>query len=411
MTTKLFSRICIFFILVSILTSCDLFKGDEDPQIIDEYLVDYELERSYSQFEINIAINLFKNQFPEIDSLSNRIEYGISVYKIVYKTTFEGEEVDASGLVCIPVGNSGPFPLLSFQNGTYTLHSEAPSVDPDRDFYRMLELVSSTGFIISIPDYLGFGASENMFHPYLDAESTVQTVLDMLRAVKELNKNYLDVEMKDELYIAGYSQGGWATMQVQKAIEENFAGEFNLKASACGAGPYDLNYVNEYITDQTTYPMPYFVGYMYNSYWKLGLMTTPANQIFQEPYATKIPTLYDGTKSGAEINAELTTSVADLFTADYLANYKTDSKYSSVVTSLAENSVDAWNTTTPTLLIHGTTDNFVPPQVSTDIYQGFLSAGVNADDVTLLPLVGYGHSNGITPAGLAMILWFMDMQE
>jgi hypothetical protein len=37
-----------------------------------------------------------------------------------------------------------------------------------------------------MPDYLGFGSSDNMFHPYLHKESTVQTVLDMLRAVDEL---------------------------------------------------------------------------------------------------------------------------------------------------------------------------------------------------------------------------------
>jgi pimeloyl-ACP methyl ester carboxylesterase len=233
----------------------------------------------------------------------------------------------------------------------------------------------------------------------------------MLRAVKELNTNYLDVETTNDLYIAGYSQGGWATMQIQKAIEQQFSGEFNLKASACGAGPYDLSFVNKYITEQTTYPMPYFVGYMYNSYFSLGAITTAGNEIFQEPYATKIPALYDGTKSGTAINAELTTTVADLFTSDYLANYETGAKYSSVVNSLSVNSVAAWNATTPILLLHGTSDEFVPPQVSTNIYQEFIAKGVSAEDIILVPLPDLGHTDGIIPAGLASVKWFLDLQN
>src|SRR5665811_2636213 len=94
-------------------------------------------------------------------------------------------------------------------------------------------------------------------------------------------------------YIAGYSQGGWATMQLQKAIEENYSNQFNLKASACGAGPYYLNYINEYILQQTEYPMPYFIGYMFNTYINLGI-TTPASEIFKTPFDTRITTLYDG---------------------------------------------------------------------------------------------------------------------
>ncbi|NQU87518.1 MAG: hypothetical protein HQ541_17330, partial [Mariniphaga sp.] len=77
--------------------------------------------------------------------------------------------------MCIPIGTDA-YPLLSFQNGTNTLHANAPSVNPDWELYRFLEAVSSTGFVLAIPDYIGFGSTEEKFHPYLDKESTIQCV-------------------------------------------------------------------------------------------------------------------------------------------------------------------------------------------------------------------------------------------
>ncbi|MDD4108489.1 MAG: alpha/beta hydrolase, partial [Prolixibacteraceae bacterium] len=245
-------------------------------------------------------------------------------------------------------------------------------------------------------------------HPYLDRESTVQSVIDMLMAVKELAV-YIEVDLNDELYLTGYSQGGWTTMQLQKAIEEKYSAEFNLKASAPSAGPYDLGYINEYITGLTTYPMPYFLGYVFDSYDKLDAMTTPVEEIFREPYASKIPGLYDGSKSGEEINAELTTSVNDLFTAGYLNNYKTDAKYSSLLEALENNSIGAWNTNIPTRIIHGTADEFVPFQISQNIYNEFQEKGINK--VTLIPIPDAGHTDGIIPAGLLSIGWFLELTE
>ncbi|MCD6354573.1 MAG: alpha/beta fold hydrolase [Prolixibacteraceae bacterium] len=396
----------IFIILVS---GCDLLNTKKEENTVDTYLVSYEKVKSYTPYIIQVAFNLIPGDYPELTEIKEKAVRGIFIYRITYYTTFNNELKEASGLVCVPIGDEA-FPLMSYQNGTNTLHSKAPSVDPDALLFRLLEGVASTGFVVAIPDYLGFGSSEDMFHPYLHKESTVTTVVDMLRATRELAL-HLNVEMKNELYIAGYSQGGWATMQLQKAIETKYSNEFNLKASACGAGPYDLNYINDYVTGLTNYPMPYFLAYMLNSYKNLGSITTPLNEIVKEPYASKISTLFDGSKSGEEINAELTTKISDLFTDDYITNHATDSKYSSVISTLTGNSIAAWETTIPTLLIHGMEDDFVPRQVSSNLYQDFLAQGVPLDQVTWLPLPGLNHQGGIIPSGLASVKWFLDLKE
>lgn len=403
-----------FFILliITILTGCDLFKGDDpEPIPTDEYLLSYEQQKSYLPSIIQIALQEVIGDYPELESLMTEFKHPITVYTITYTTTYNDEPVTASGMVSIPLTVGEPFPVFSFQNGTNTLHSEAPSVNPDSEFFLLLEFIASTGFVVSVPDYLGFGASEQMFHPYLDKESTVQIVTDMIKAVKELVNNHLDIEISDDLYINGYSQGGWATMQLQKSLEQDNTTGMNLKASACGAGPYDLNFINNYILAQTDYPEPYFIGYIYNSYIQTGSITNATSDVFKSPYDERISTLYDGSKSGEEINAQLTTSVAELFTDYYRQNATTDNKFSSVISSLTNNSVGAWKTNIPTMIIHGTDDTFVPPQVSFNMYQNFLLQGVNPANLTYVPVPGAGHREGIIPAEAAALKWFIELKQ
>jgi pimeloyl-ACP methyl ester carboxylesterase len=200
-------------------------------------------------------------------------------------------------------------------------------------------------------------------------------------------------------------------MQLQKEMEQNYANEFNLKASACGAGPYDLNYINSYVLGLDNYPMPYFLAYIFNSYYNLGGITTPIDKVFNSPFDEKILTLYDGTKSGEEINNELSTKISLLFTNDYIHNYDTDDKFASVKEMLTKNSIPAWKTKIPTMLIHGTDDTFVPTMGSNRMYQGFLNQGVGVNTVQLISLPGANHSTGILPSGIASIAWFLSLRD
>ena len=409
MENKSLNRIIYLLILLFCFASChNLFDDDDDDQPVSEYLVTYEMIKSYTPTQIEWAFDNLFSGYPELMTIKDKFNLGLVVYKISYNTVLQGKDEVASGLVCIPMGE-GPFPLLSYQNGTNTEHSNAPSVNPNRDLYLMLEFISSAGFVISIPDYLGFGSSDNIFHPYLHKESTVQSVIDMLRAVEELAQ-IRSVQLKDELYITGYSQGGWATLQVQKAIETQHSNEFNLEASAPAAGPYDLGYINDYIRELTEYPMPYFLGNICHSYSNLEVMTTPMVEIFNEPYASKIPDLYDGSKSGEAINSELTTVISDLLTQNYITNFETDGTFSSLRSALESNSISAWHTSVPTKIIHGTSDAFVPFEVSQNLYNDFKEEGAG-DQVELIPLNEMDHTGGIIPAGLISVLWFLEISN
>lgn len=388
--------------------SCDNFE-DVPTENNDVYLVSSESAGVHSLIEIKALVGIASSAYPELASISDKFTAPVEVYKITYNTTFDGNKREASGLVCVP-NFSGTYPMMSFQNGTNTLHAAAPSADPNGELFRLLSLMSSTGFIISIPDYLGFGAANDMFHPYLDKESTVQTVIDMMRATKELVAKIDGVDLNSDLYITGYSQGGWSTMQLQKAIETTYSGEFNLKASACGAGPYNLIAINDYVLAENTYPMPYFLGYIMNSFSNLG-MTTPIDSVFNQPYADRIPGLYDGSMDGTQINAQLTNVTADLFTPNYIENWNKGGIYESLYSMMESNSISGYNTHVPTLLLHGTEDIFVPPFTSQSLYNEFISAGVSTELVHFMELEGLDHPGAIVPAELQAIIWFLQLRD
>ena len=403
-----FFKSTLIIIIISILSACNPDNGDEQP--VDQYLVSYEKYKTYLPSFIKSILTALEDDYPQLKEISDHMDHGVDVYKITYMTKFDGKDIMASGIVSIPI-TEGAFPLLSFQNGTNTQNSNAPSVNPGNELYTLLEFMASAGFVVSAPDYLGFGASKAMFHPYLDKESTVQTVTDMLRAVNELLSNHLNKEVSKELYITGYSQGGWATAQLQKTIEQSATGEFDLKASACGAGPYDLKLVNDYILAQTEYPMPYFIGYIFNSYINLDDIKNSPSDVFKLPYSDRILKLYDGTKSGEEINDQLTTITDLLFTEEYRTTANTNTKFSTVISTLEKNSVSAWKTNIPTLLLHGSADNYVPPTTSANLYSGFVAQGVDKSKVTLVPIPGAGHTTGIIPSCVAAFSWFIDLNS
>ncbi|WP_297101195.1 alpha/beta fold hydrolase [uncultured Draconibacterium sp.] len=411
MNKKLFQFLLYFSLVAVAFVSCDDGMDDvETPVTGNEYLVDADLQFSIPKTIIDFTIAAASLEYPELSEFGDLVNSGVDVYKITYKTTFDGNPVLASGVVAIPDVVDGTYPVLSYQNGTNTEHSKAPSVDSENQLFKILEMMGSTGFIISLPDYLGFGEADDMFHPYLHRESTVQTVTDMLEAVREFIDDEDGISLSNDLYLAGYSQGGWATMQVQQAIEADPGFEYNLRASACSAGPYNLVTLNEYVVGLDDYPQPYFLAYIFNSYLNLGL-ETPINTVFQEPYADKIEPMFDGQTSGADLNAELTTTIADLFTPEYLAGWNTEAAYLPVLDMLDDNSVPAFLPTVPTTLFYGTADTYVPPIVSEEKYDEFIAAGASSDLVQKVPLEGLDHTGGILPAGVASILWFLQMEN
>ena len=206
MYRKIFIFKIVFLISLLITTSCGIDDDGQVPITNDQFLVSYTKANTILKSNSQMLFTaLLGSEF------TVQATYDVSVYKISYRTSFKDKDIVASGVVCLPAGQSGnkAFPILSFQNGTNTLHSEAPSVFLENPSFIVIQAIASMGYAVVIPDYIGFGSSSNHFHPYLDKASTVKSITDMYGAVMEMADKYLEIPVGKDLFLMGYSQGAW----------------------------------------------------------------------------------------------------------------------------------------------------------------------------------------------------------
>lgn len=166
--------------------------------------------------------------------------YSVSSYRLNHVTTDKnGAKVTASGLVSVPVKAAGArSPVLSYQHASTFRNNQAPSIKVEAVEPPLV--LASLGYIVVSPDYVGFGASYGVEHPYLTSSPSSRAVIDMLSAAQTWRRQAGVVD-NGQLFLAGYSEGGYATMAAHRAIHQQ-GGELKtqLQAAVPGAGPYDV---------------------------------------------------------------------------------------------------------------------------------------------------------------------------
>ena len=406
---RLINRIWIYLFFSAALLICVISCEKEKKEEQHDHLVSSEKIDSITVDQTKTALSLVSVLYPEAQGMIDNAIYDIDVYKIVYKTSFKGSEIVASGIICLPAA-SGNFPLLSFQNGTNTLHSNAPSLNPQIPSIKLLQSMGTFGYIILMADYLGFGESAQILHPYYHRESNDDAVIDLIRACDELLlMNEIIASDDGKLFLMGYSQGAWATLSALNALENNLSLEKEILAASCGAGAYDMIEVAKHIFQLEVYRAPYYLPYFIESHIRNGLLNESLQKYFNEPYASLIPGLFDGNKGGGAISNQLTDSVPLLVTANLLENFETGAEFQSLREELLKNSVEAWSSNTKLMFFHGDSDKDVPPFESYHIYNAFLQQGLTPAQVQLITVDSLDHDTGLIPWGISTINWFNEL--
>lgn len=386
-----------FLVVALILFSCG---SDSEPDPVENKVLVSATE--VSSYPVQL-LQFGANQ-QGFSAISEQLQHDITIYKIEYLTTYLGAEITASGLIGIP-NTDEAVPTLSFQHGTIVAHEDAPTESDEGTFYASF---ASLGYISLIPDFIGFGSSSDFLHPYYHAESTAECIIDMIRASQEfiIEKN---LNSNSKLFLAGYSEGGYATMATHKRIEEKYEGEFNLIASAPASGGYDLIGMKDYFIELETYSQPFYLAYLALSYTEVYEWPTLISDLFNEPYVSTIPELFDGGKSGSQINAALTTDIEQLLTEDFRTN-SNDSQYDLLNKELASNSPIAWQPKHPVHMYHGSADITVPYQNSVDTYDHLIAVGADKGKITFTTIDGATHSSGVTPFVVDFLSVFSDLK-
>jgi pimeloyl-ACP methyl ester carboxylesterase len=310
------------------------------------------------------------------------VQYPIRVYRLTYRTrTPEGQETTASGAVLVPVATTA-LPVLSYQHGTLVPSSEgqAPSYYAQgSDVWSIVSILASTGYVVSAPDYLGYGASKALPHPYEHAASLASASADMLRATREFCKQQ-NVSVNQKNFLLGYSEGGYATMALHKLLEEKYAATLPVTASAPGAGAYHKTAFAKYILNAQQ-PLSFLSTYVWvlRTYDRIYALNRPYSFYYQEPYATQLQ---------ANPFAEVPSQASELFAATFRQAVLNDSD-PALGKALADNDIYDWKPTAPLALFHGTADDYVPFFNSQDAYDAMQKRG--ATQVELHPIQGGNH--------------------
>lgn len=351
--------------------------------------------------------------------------FDIQAYSISYCTIdSEGNPTVASGLIGIPVeaGNSTSrelieAPMASIQHATIFKRSDAPSYFIETEEWGEPELgllLAGLGYVVSIPDYLGLGSDDTVFHPYCNYETLSSAIVDMLRATKNYIAGIPDqIIWNGELFLAGYSEGGYATMAAAKEIQQNYSDEFSITACAPMAGPYNLSSVmGGVVTSGEVFGHLEYLVYMLYGFNGIYNVFTNPDEIMIEPYDTTVPPLMDLNHSSSQIRAALPgggVDTPDSLLTESIIESVGDTQ-SGVYQALVEN--DLYNTWIPEVnmhMYHSSQDDAVPVENSRTAAAYFLSQGSTSFEYT--EIAEGGHVDAFIPCYVLAVQWFQSIRE
>ena len=288
---KTFYLLPIMLLIVSFTTACT--NEDDTPSLPDNgSTATYEVKS-----DIQLPMSVFLNNIPEEYAAFKEIMAGamaqresalaeelgksdisLGFRKITYlypSTDVNGEPVTLSAVA---------FWLGYFHNGVwndlkpeniclmehYTITSDAET--PSNTF--SLEMFITGNCLTIMPDYIGYGITKDMPHPYLNHDVCAINSLDALTAGYDLfnDKGKSGMSQDWKLYLAGASQGAGNAIAVHKYLDTHLdlAAKWNFAASNCSSGPYSpVVTIDKYLTDgKVAYPVvfPLVMKTMFDSY-------------------------------------------------------------------------------------------------------------------------------------------------
>jgi pimeloyl-ACP methyl ester carboxylesterase len=329
------------------------------------------------------------------------LSYSVETISIkYYSVDGNGRQTIVSGAILVPQGKDN-LPLVSIQHGTETKRELVASVSPTNSTEGVVGLImASMGYLVVVPDYPGFGTS-NVMHPYTHAASLIPSIIDIMRAGKSFSSQN-QIALDGRIFLTGYSEGGYATLVTQRAIEAEYSQEFNLTAVAPMAGPYDLYGMMQTLFQTGQYNHTAYIAYILTAYNNIYGWDR-ASDFFNAPYSSIVQSLFDGSKTYAEVLNQLPSTFYALMDSTFVNKVRNGNE-PAFTASLQENTLLDWIPQAPINFFHGDADDISPYQNSVTAVQKLIANGGTNIQLTTIP--GGNHDTSGPIAVVGAIQWF-----
>lgn len=315
-------------------------------------LVSYELIQTYDTAALNQVINNFGAGGLLIP------EYTVDLYRVYYRTEYNDSTTLVSGALAIPRNTVCTPALNMYMHGTSSKKTNVPSYNGQEK--NICLIFAAMGQIVCAPDYIGLGASTEIIHPYMHGYSQAHSGINLLRATRELQDS-LNFNLSNQLFIFGYSQGGYTTAATVKYIEEYYNNEFTVTAAAPMSGPYNLAGVQtDFINNGTPYATPGYLPYIVLGYQSVYHdLYNDITDILVAPYDSTMPYYLYGHNYGMGfINNQCTPIPSDMFTQQAEDDFNNDPNFP-FRKRLNENDLLSWTPQTKMRMYYCTGDEQV----------------------------------------------------
>ena len=328
--------------------------------------------------------------------------FGVSLYRVRYWTPgIDGKLVIASGLIAFP-RLEHLRGVVSFQHGTASLRASAPSTPDPNNGVLAAAAFAGQGYLLVAPDYIGLGTS-TLSHPYLHAETEASSAIDLLRAARGVVAA-AGMRWPDTLLLTGFSEGGHATLAMQRALESSPMDGLSVRASAPIAGPFDLAAISlPFALEGHSQASSLYLAYLLNSY--ANVYGEALDTALREPYASLVPTLFDGAHDYDSIIAALPHNPRQMFRDDFLRTYE-DGDANWLRERLLSNSLYDWTARAPIRLYFGSLDVDVSPREAELEAARLKERGADVATVDVGPFDHEGSVKQVVPMLLA---WFDEL--
>ena len=415
---------------LALMSSLLFFTGCGDIENTDENIVGNNFVSAELIDDINTSTMLSVVKTSIDPTATNAFAY--KAVKITYNTKGQNDEdIVASGLLVIPtasdeykaylasLGKAFSVSMICDNHGTILTNADAPSNVEVKDgmpnYPQAVSMTGYAGFAGVYPDYIGYGESNDENHPYMIKKASARASLDMIRASQRYMTDN-NIAFNSQLYISGYSQGGYTAMALAEEIETNHDDEFTLMGIAPMAGPYLVDaFGDSTIQSNSIMGVPAFLAFLTDAY-TYAYESLTLDEMIVELKVPAFDGLFDGSNSLTDVHVQLGmglgTPIETLIKDDFISEYESTPEHK-FRTILKENNVGNWAATTKIKLIHCSNDDVVPVDMTNGVEYVLDSMGATdvekllIDTVTADVALGESvHSNCATPAYQQAIGWF-----